>query len=115
MPTSKAPHLPQRLRELRLKAGLSQAQLADATGLERKSIIRYENGQGTPNGNSLRALSHFFGISVDYLLGESKRVKETDLSPIEQEAIQAFRLAKTDDQRRRLLEALLQVLQAEQS
>lgn len=105
---------PKRLRDLRTRANWSQQDLADKSGLERKSIIRYENGQGVPNSKALQSLANLFGVSTDYLLGlNADLISESDLTAIEREAIQAFRRADSDDQRQRLLEALQAFLQAE--
>jgi transcriptional regulator with XRE-family HTH domain len=100
-----------RIHELRLQNGWTQQELADKTALERKSIIRYENGQNIPGGRALTALAQIFGVTADYLLGLSDDphaipASESDLTAIELEAIQALRRAGTEDQRRRLLNAL---------
>ncbi len=101
----------ERILQLRRDQGWTQAQLAQRTNLERKSIIRYESGQNAPNGNALAALASVFQVSTDYLLGLSNQPRpipasDSDLSPVELEAIQALRRARTEEQRRRLLDAL---------
>lgn len=65
-----------RLRDLRIKANLSQSQLADKIGISRGSISYYENGERIPDIEILVFLSDFFKVSVDYLLGKSPA--ETD-------------------------------------
>ena len=54
--------------ELRQKAGLSQAELADALGVTDKAVSKWENGKAKPSTNALRKLSAFFGVSVERLL-----------------------------------------------
>ena len=54
--------------ELRRKAGLSQAELADALGVTDKAVSKWENGKAKPSTNVLRKLSAFFGVSVERLL-----------------------------------------------
>ncbi|MFP4321232.1 MAG: helix-turn-helix domain-containing protein [Anaerolineales bacterium] len=113
MKNEASPHLltAERILALRRHRGWTQAELADKTGLERKSIIRYETGQNAPGGKAIAALSSVFEVSADYLLGLSHHPKpipagDSDLSPIELEAVQALRRARTEEQRRRLLDAL---------
>ena len=50
------------LKELREEKGLSQMELARATGIS-------QSAKTEPTSSSLITLSHFFGESVDFLLG----------------------------------------------
>lgn len=61
-----------RLKELRSSKGMSQTELAQCTGLTRKSIINYENGYREPNSKAMATLEEFFGVSGAYLRGESE-------------------------------------------
>lgn len=60
-----------RLKELRTKNGLTQAQLADSTQLTRKAIVNYENGYREPNARAMAALEQYFGVTGAYLRGET--------------------------------------------
>ena len=60
-----------RLKALREERGLSQNDLAQKTGLSKKSIINYENGYRQPNSKAMAILEHFFDVSGAYLRGES--------------------------------------------
>ena len=60
-----------RLKELRTKKNLSQFQLAKRTGLTKTSINHLENGKCLPNANAIVTLAQLFGVTTDYLLGES--------------------------------------------
>lgn len=60
-----------RLRELREKSGLSLRALAEKTGVDFATISFCEKGRRNFSANSLSALSSFFGVSVDYLLGKT--------------------------------------------
>ena len=42
--------LHKRVKELRIKKGLSQEELAENTGLSIRTIQRIENGENTPSG-----------------------------------------------------------------
>lgn len=57
-----------RLRSLRLKAGYSQQQLANALQLDRSTYSYYELGKTTPSVSTLSALSKIFKMSVDELV-----------------------------------------------
>jgi len=62
----------ERLRELRTEKNLSCENLAKKIGVTKTSIIRWENSQADIKGEYLIALSKFFGVTVDYLLGLEK-------------------------------------------
>ena len=59
----------ERLKELRLEKGLSQNQLAKATGLTHAAISRWESGLRQPTAAAIITLAGFFGVTSDYLLG----------------------------------------------
>lgn len=59
-----------RLKELRNDKNLSQADLANSTGLSQSSITYWETGQRIPNAKAIIILARFFDVSIDYLLGE---------------------------------------------
>lgn len=58
-----------RLKELRLEKELTQAQLANATGLSRSAIGFWENGERIPLATVIIILAKYFGVTTDYLLG----------------------------------------------
>ena len=57
------------LREIRIKRGLSQKELAELIHVSRSNYSYYENGQRWPNEETLIAISKALDVSVDYLLG----------------------------------------------
>lgn len=59
----------ERLKELRQEKGLSQEQLAKATGFSNSAISYWETGERIPNALAIITLAKFFGVSTDYLLG----------------------------------------------
>ena len=63
--------LNKRLKELRTNINLSQDLLAKKTGLTQTSINHWENGKCSPNANAIITLARYFGVTTDYLLGES--------------------------------------------
>lgn len=54
----------------RKRKGLTQAQLAEATGYSENTIWRWENGQRIPNAEALRILSRVLGCTIDELVGD---------------------------------------------
>ena len=64
------------LREHRLKANLTQAQVAEQLGVQPSTVTMWETGKREPNINMLRRLSELFGCSVDGLLGGTQEPEE---------------------------------------
>ncbi len=61
----------ERLKDLRIECGLSQQQLADETKLSRSAISYWERGIKIPSAQAIITLARYFGVTTDYLLGES--------------------------------------------
>lgn len=57
----------ERLRALRVEAGETQAQVAQAIGAAIRQYQRYESGEQKPGLDYLCALADHFGVSLDYL------------------------------------------------
>ncbi len=60
--------LTEKLRIAREKAGLTQQQAADKTGIGYKTINNYENGVSRPDVEKLAALCKAYNVSADYFL-----------------------------------------------
>ena len=58
------------LRRLRNERRLTQSELAAAIGINTRTILRWENGEGEPGAAELIALARFFRVSIDQLLSE---------------------------------------------
>ena len=102
--------LGERIRECRIKAGLSQEKLAELTGVTRQAVTKWESGQSAPNTENLFKLAQVLGTTVDFLL-----TTDTDRPSV---AEQVFQMLKTEQarkedaqrqQRRRNLSAALSV------
>ena len=63
--------LHEKIKNLRIKKGLSQAELANEIGLSSGHITRLETGKFNPSTEVLKKLSQIFDISADYLLDDS--------------------------------------------
>ena len=60
-----------RLKELRVKRGISQLKLAMDTGLNQNIVSRYESGAREADYATLIRLADYFDVSIDYLLGRT--------------------------------------------
>lgn len=55
---------PNRIRDLRVRAGLTQDVLADLVGVSRSSLARWEAGELAPRRYNARLLAKRLGVSV---------------------------------------------------
>ena len=60
-----------RIAELRKEKRLNQVGLALKLNVSQKMISAYENGSHQPSIDTLINLSKLFGVSVDYIIGNS--------------------------------------------
>ena len=60
--------------ELRTKSGLSQEELAEKVFVTRQAVSRWENGDTTPNTETLKLLSKLFDVSINTLLGSPRQL-----------------------------------------
>lgn len=65
-----------RLRSARLAMKLSQVDVYKRTGINNKTLSRYENGGTEPDADSLRRLAELYEVTVDWLLGRDKEKSE---------------------------------------
>ena len=68
--------LKDKLRKLRTEAGLSQEALADIIHISRSAIAKYENGNGKPSEETLKALAFYFGVEESELKSDEVVRKE---------------------------------------
>ena len=60
-----------KLKEQRIKKGLNMRETARLLGMPYTTYVGYEKGDREPNSETLVQLAHFFGCSVDTLLGRA--------------------------------------------
>lgn len=92
----------ERIRVLRNERGLSQTALGDCVGCSLRSISAIERGESQPTANQLRAISVFFGVTIDYLLHGTS----TGATKVESEIIKMIR------EDRALYQSLIEILNA---
>ena len=63
-------NLAEKLVTLRTTRGLSQEALAEALGVSRQAIGKWENGQALPELPGLIALSRYYAIAIDSLIND---------------------------------------------
>ena len=57
-----------RIQNLRKIKGISQEQLAEAIGVSRQAVSKWESEQSTPDLDKIILMSDFFDVTTDYLL-----------------------------------------------
>ncbi|MBE5807887.1 MAG: helix-turn-helix domain-containing protein [Clostridiales bacterium] len=57
------------LKQLRIKHGLTQEEMAERAMVTRQAVSRWENGETQPNTDTLMILSRAFDVSINTLLG----------------------------------------------
>ena len=62
-----------RIRDLREDRDLRQSDLAEAVGIDQRTISNYETGKSNPDSDALIKFADFFGVSIDYLVGRIKQ------------------------------------------
>ena len=87
-----------RLQELRMKKGCSQADMARFLNVTQQAYSRYERGDHELGYTAIIKLADFFQVSIDYLLGRSDDLGAVsiqsgapDLSAEEKELVRRFR------------------------
>lgn len=97
----------ERLRAARLRAGLTQEQVALELGLSKAAVSRWEVGGTQPGVEALAMLRGLFGVSLDELIcGDAKdAAAHSALSAKELQLIQRYR--KLPSKKRELVLALL--------
>jgi len=70
----------ERIRLTRQQKGLSQIELAEKSGINKKSLSRYELGASIPPADALKSIADALGVSADHLLSDDNiKIKDKDL------------------------------------
>lgn len=76
----------EKLQELRKQRGMTQEELATALYVSRTAVSKWESGRGYPSIDSLKAISVFFGVSLDQLLSSEAVLTLAEEDSKEQES-----------------------------
>ena len=98
-------NLAEKIYTLRKQHGLSQEQMAEALGVSRQAVSKWESGQSVPEAEKLVAISHLFAVTTDYLLLE-------DASPLSTPAREEVPAALPERDHRALAGLILSLLGA---
>ena len=67
---------PRRMRLARVVRGLTQREVAEASGMAENSISRYEAGSRVPKASSLRTLAHVYGKPLEWFYEEDEEAQQ---------------------------------------
>ena len=90
------------LRELRESRGMNMAQAAAALGMKYTTYVSYEKGERQPHSEQLITIAHYYGLTIDQLLGRAAR-------PSVQYAYILDKYAKLDDFGKQAVNAVLDI------
>ena len=83
------------LKDIRLRKGLTQSEVASALGISSVVYSRYETGTRQPSADTIIQLANVFGVTVDYLLGR----QEFETSTLSEEELHLLIAAPGVDER----------------
>ena len=74
------------LKEHRTRCKMTQEFVAEALGVSRQAVSKWENGTSDPNTSNLIALAKLYGVSAEELLKEIKDNSNTEGKDINSES-----------------------------
>lgn len=97
-----------RIKQLRNEQGILQSDLAKILKVGQGTISNWETGRTEPDQDSLKNMSQYFGVSIDYILGnidtkKAPTVDEVDALP-ESKALREVMESLSPEDRQRVLE-----------
>ncbi len=90
-----------RIRALREDKDLRQSDVANATGIDQRTLSNYETGKTNPDSYAIIKLCDFFNVSADYLIGRTDSVSlkvhklEKQITEIQTELSEIIKTLKT--------------------
>ncbi|WP_025849344.1 helix-turn-helix domain-containing protein [Paenibacillus ehimensis] len=102
----------ERLRYARERINFKQKDVSERTGINNKTLSRYENGGSEPDINTLRILADLYEVSLDWILTGKEPVTTNSSNEVDLESILAqkkvmFRGVELTDTEKNLLELSL--------
>ena len=99
-----------RIKELRAEKNIFQSKFASLLKVRQNTISNWETGRSEPDQDALREMSKIFGVSIDYILGNTDIKKapsyeDAGLSTEEAALLDSFRKL-TNDQKAFVLQAV---------
>ena len=93
----------ERMKEARLLAGLSQAEVANALDVSQQTVAKYETGRTSPSPEVIPILAKVLGVPINWLFD----TPESDISLSERETIKKYRTL--DEYGKRAVDAVLDI------
>ncbi|PUA40759.1 XRE family transcriptional regulator [Paenibacillus elgii] len=102
----------ERLRYARERINFKQKDVSERTGINNKTLSRYENGGSEPDINTLRVLADLYEVSLDWILTGKEPVTTNSSNEVDLESILAqkkvmFRGVELTETEKNLLELSL--------
>lgn len=86
----------EKLQDARKRAGLSQEQLAEKLSVSRSAVAKWENNNGMPDIDNLKAIAQLLDVSIDYLLANGSTLEfEVIREPIDINSFQESKKRKS--------------------
>ncbi len=101
-------HFGNRLREARIRAGLSQSELEELSGIPKARLSRYENGHVEPSIQTLARLAGALNVSEASLLGDHRAILEGFFTELSARGVRI----ESQEQGARLAHAVADMVQA---
>ena len=101
-----------RIKDLRINAGMKQSDLAKILNCSPTAVSYYETGVRDIDSATICKLCDVFGCTADYLLGRSA-VATPELTPEEESLLQAWR--RCDDRARDIVDVTLAPFREDES
>ena len=81
--------LGQKLKNVRMNAGLSQEQLAEKLCVSRAAVAKWETDKGLPDVMNLKAIAKLLDVSIDYLVDDGMEMDfRVTREPVDREALE---------------------------
>lgn len=80
----------QRLREARIRAGMSQSDVEEISGIPKARLSRYENGHVAPSIQTLERLAGALGVSEASLLGDQRAILEAFFNTLYERGVRIY-------------------------
>lgn len=71
-----------RIKEVRLRSGLTQEALASQMGIAKTTLTGYEKGYRDPKSDKLAKIAIICDTTVDYLLGQTHEIRKPVMTDI---------------------------------
>ena len=93
----------ERIREVRVRCGLTQEGLASQMGIAKTTLTGYEKGYRDPKSDMLMKIAMICGTSVDYLVGHENTQKKDAAAEF------ARKFEALDAHGKRIVQAVLEI------